>query len=89
MLSDSDQFLTYDPYKKYQWSQAIWNKIKNNEVSLGMNTTQVQFAWGNPTVREKGAASNGTQVEAWVYGNRSLYFKAVAFVNGKVIEVWL
>ncbi|UMY55970.1 MULTISPECIES: copper amine oxidase N-terminal domain-containing protein [Paenibacillus] len=89
MLSDSDQFLTYDPYKKYQWSQAIWNKIKNNEVSLGMNTTQVQFAWGSPTVREKGAASNGTQVEAWVYGNRSLYFKAVAFVNGKVIEVWL
>ncbi|MMZ62338.1 hypothetical protein D1872_245430 [compost metagenome] len=27
MLSDSDQFLTYNPYEKYNWSTSIWNSI--------------------------------------------------------------
>ncbi|MBP1904843.1 hypothetical protein J2Z32_001467 [Paenibacillus turicensis] len=85
-LNDSNQLLTYDPYKKYKWSNAVWNKIKQNKVSFGMNTTQVQFAWGHPTSISKKSVKNKGTVEVWVYGNKNLDFKIVTFANGKVIQ---
>ncbi|MFB5678258.1 stalk domain-containing protein [Paenibacillus terreus] len=84
MLSDSDQFLTYNPYQKYNWSTAAWNSIKNNEVDFGMNTTQAEFAWGRPT-----SISKESGVEVWVYGDKSFYFKALVFEGGKVTEILL
>lgn len=85
-LNDSNQLLTYDPYKKYKWSNAVWNKIKQNKVSFGMNTTQVQFAWGHPTSISKKSVKNRGTVEVWVYGNKNLDFKIVTFANGKVVQ---
>lgn len=84
MLSDSDQFLTYNPYEKYNWSTSVWSSIKRNEVSFGMNPSQAEFAWGRPTVSSKESG-----VEIWVYGDRSFYFKALIFEGGKITEILL
>jgi phage baseplate assembly protein gpV len=79
---DTWNLLSYDPYKKYNWSSSIWAKIKTGQVILGMTKEQVQMAWGSAASKSV-LASNGRTVETWVYSN----FDTVSFVNGKVIFI--
>ncbi|WP_040952629.1 copper amine oxidase N-terminal domain-containing protein [Gorillibacterium massiliense] len=79
LFADSSVFFTYDPYKKYNWSQAIWNQIKAEQISIGMTKDQVRLSWGSPASTST-STSNGNTIEVWVYSN----FDTVSFVNGKV-----
>ncbi|WP_018752716.1 stalk domain-containing protein [Paenibacillus sanguinis] len=79
LFNDGYSFLKYDPYKKYNWSSSIWNKIKLRQVDLGMTKEQVSLAWGEPAGKST-LKTNGRLLETWVYGN----FDTVAFINGKV-----
>ncbi|MEO2206775.1 copper amine oxidase N-terminal domain-containing protein [Paenibacillus pabuli] len=86
MLSDSDQFFTYDPYQKYKWSQSTWKKIIAGEVALGMTTTQAGLAWGDPTSITQEMSSKG-KIEVWVYAGPNL-LRVLSFVSGKLISIY-
>lgn len=83
LLDGGYQFLKFDPYKKYKWSNAIWSKIKQEKVSIGMTKDQVRMSWGDPS--HTGVLSaKGLTVETWSYGV-STY---VTFTNGKVSSIY-
>ncbi|WP_433745606.1 copper amine oxidase N-terminal domain-containing protein [Paenibacillus amylolyticus] len=86
MLADSNQFFSSDPHKKYNWSKSTWNKIIAGEVALGMNITQVRFAWGDPSSISYETSSKG-KIEVWVYGS-SAGIRALGFLNGKLIVIY-
>ncbi|MNP65745.1 hypothetical protein D3C76_1613680 [compost metagenome] len=79
LFNDGYNFLNYDPYKKYQWSSSVWNKIKAGHIDLGMTKEQVLFAWGEPSGKST-LKESGRTIETWVYAN----YDTVAFINGKV-----
>ncbi|SFB34690.1 Copper amine oxidase N-terminal domain-containing protein [Cohnella sp. OV330] len=83
IFSDDYYFLTFDPYKKYKWSNAAWQAIKVGNVTLGMTKDQVQLSWGSPSGKSTTKTSAGQVIETWVYRN----FDTVAFVDGKAIWV--
>ncbi|MGF9698712.1 stalk domain-containing protein [Paenibacillus sp. MABNR03] len=86
MLSDSDQFFTYDPYQKYKWSQSTWKKIIAGEVALGMTTKQAGLAWGDPTSITQEMSSKG-KIEVWVYAGPNI-LRVLSFVGGKLISIY-
>ncbi|WP_154887990.1 copper amine oxidase N-terminal domain-containing protein [Paenibacillus polysaccharolyticus] len=86
MLANSDQFFSYDPYKKFNWSSATWKKIIAGEVAVGMNTTQVRLAWGAPNNITYDTISKG-KIEVWVYSSTS-GIRALGFLNGKLMNVY-
>ncbi|MBN2984009.1 stalk domain-containing protein [Cohnella algarum] len=79
LFADSYYFLNYDPYKKYNWSQAVWTQIKSGQISAGMTKEQVLLSWGTPVTKST-VTGSGTTVETWGYPS----FNFVSFVNGKV-----
>jgi phage baseplate assembly protein gpV len=83
-LSDDHFFLSYDPYKKYKWSSAIWAKVKAEKISYGMNKEQVRLSWGNPTSTSSLSAS-GITFETWSYGG----YDYVTFTKGLVSDVYI
>ncbi|MFD2442654.1 hypothetical protein ACFSO7_01420 [Bacillus sp. CGMCC 1.16607] len=78
LLTDGKNFVSYDPYKKHNWSSYIWNQINAEQVSLGMTKDQVKLSWGSPAATSI-SNSFGKTIEVWVYSN----FDTVSFVNGK------
>ncbi|WP_239616560.1 stalk domain-containing protein [Cohnella mopanensis] len=78
-FTDEYYLFSYDPKKKYRWSESTWNQIKAGKVSLGMTKDQVKLSWGYPASTSITSA-RGNKIETWVYRN----FDAVSFINGKV-----
>lgn len=83
ILEDTYTFLPYDPYKKYKWSSAVWEKIEQRIVSTGMNKTQVELSWGRPSATSSVSGYDLT-IEVWRYGNRY-----ITFTNGIVTDIVL
>jgi|GEM_PF-683467 len=82
ILEDHYTFLSFDPYKKYNWSTSTWNLIKAKKVSVGMNKDQVELSWGHPSDTSK-LTSNNITVEVWRYGTQY-----VSFTNGTVKSIY-
>ncbi|QNK58710.1 copper amine oxidase N-terminal domain-containing protein [Paenibacillus sp. PAMC21692] len=82
VLGDSSKFLTYDPYKKFNWSAATWEKIKASKVAIGMNKAQVELSWGLPHDKSSVVEKNIT-IEVWRYG-----YQYIAFTNGTVSGIY-
>lgn len=82
LFVDETYFYKYDPYKKYKWSAATWNKIKAGQVSLDMTKDQVRMSIGNPGSKSV-MDINGHTIEIWEYSS----FDSVSFVNGKVFLI--
>lgn len=82
ILGDSYTFLSFDPYKKYNWSASTWNSIKASKISIGMNKTMVDLSWGRPSSTSK-ASAQGINVEVWRYG-----YQYVVLTNGVVTEIY-
>jgi hypothetical protein len=82
ILSDSYTFLSYDPYKKYNWPASTWDSIKASKISMGMNKTQVELSWGRPSSTSK-VSSKTVNVEVWRYG-----YQYVVLTNGVVTQVY-
>lgn len=71
-------FLT-NPYESYNWSNEIWDAIKERKVLLGMDKTQVLLSLGEPDeILKSGKAVN----ELWVYRFKG----TISFENDKVKE---
>ncbi|MDR9857001.1 copper amine oxidase N-terminal domain-containing protein [Paenibacillus sp. VCA1] len=79
VLTDSNNFLNYDPYKKYNWSSSVWKQIKARNVTLGMTKQQVLLSWGNPIAKDIQKVQ-GSTIETWGYAS----YDFVSFLNGKV-----
>ncbi|WP_229263730.1 stalk domain-containing protein [Cohnella cholangitidis] len=77
-FSDEHYLFSYDPKKKYRWSEATWKQIKAGNVTLGMTKDQVKLSWGYP-VSKSITTARGNTIETWVYYD----FDAVSFINGK------
>lgn len=82
ILNDSYTFLSFDPYKKYNWSSSTWDLIKASKIKTGMNKTQVDLSWGHPSSTSKISSDNIT-IEVWRYGTQY-----VSFTNGIVQSIY-
>ncbi|WP_217595818.1 copper amine oxidase N-terminal domain-containing protein [Cohnella sp. GbtcB17] len=82
ILGDPYTFLSYDPFKKYNWSSSTWNTIKASKIAIGMSKTQVDLSWGKPSSTSQ-AAGNGIAVDVWRYG-----YQYVVFTNGLVTQIY-
>ncbi|BBH22237.1 hypothetical protein Back11_35820 [Paenibacillus baekrokdamisoli] len=83
VLPDSYFFLSYDPYKKYNWSSSVWQTIKAEKIAVGMTKEQVLLSWGKPDSTTS-ASSSGISVDVWEYSS----YNYVAFTNGKVSQIY-
>ncbi|QJC50620.1 DUF2845 domain-containing protein [Paenibacillus albicereus] len=87
-LASSDQFLTADPRKTYKWSNAVWDKIANEKISVGMTKDQVRMSWGKPSDTSYSVVGS-ISVETWRYGSyTSSWLQYVVFTNGKVSQIY-
>jgi hypothetical protein len=69
----------YVEYKPYNWSNIIWNSIRQQKIFLGMTKDMAILSWGNPDSINRTVGTWGVH-EQWVYGdNVYLYFE-----NGKI-----
>ncbi|MGO4539160.1 stalk domain-containing protein [Paenibacillus sp. 2TAB19] len=82
-LATDYYLLTYDPYKKYNWSTKIWTAVKAEKIGVGMTKDQVLLSWGNPSSSSV-VSGSGITIETWGYG-LSQY---VTFTNGKVSQIY-
>ncbi|MEN1988801.1 copper amine oxidase N-terminal domain-containing protein [Paenibacillus hubeiensis] len=86
-LNEEDLFLSYDPYQKYKWSQAMWNNIIAGKVAIGMNTTQARLAWGEPRSISQEMSKQG-KIEVWMYIDSLENIRALTFVGGKLFTYY-
>ncbi|MBT2289487.1 copper amine oxidase N-terminal domain-containing protein [Paenibacillus albidus] len=82
ILGDPYTFLTYDPFKKYNWSSSTWNTIKASQIAIGMSKAQVDLSWGKPSSASQ-AVGTGINVDVWRYG-----YQYVVFTNGIVTQIY-
>lgn len=71
-------FYFTSPYKDYNFSKKVWNKIENHEISIGMNEDMVYLSWGLYDRHLENNYSWGS-TDLWVYeeyvgGDKYLYF---------------
>ena len=67
------KFYDHDPRKDYPWPQAIWNKVCNGEISIGMTESQVRLALDLPDHINRDTYAGGA-TEQWIYEDRYVYF---------------
>lgn len=82
-LSSQYKFLSYDPYKKFNWSSSIWSQVKTEKVSIGMNKDQVRLSWGDPSYISN-LSSKSIIIESWGYNDSSF----ITFTNGRVSQIY-
>ncbi|MEK3718452.1 copper amine oxidase N-terminal domain-containing protein [Paenibacillus sp. FSL R7-0333] len=82
ILGDPYTFLSYDPYKKYNWSSSTWNTIKASQIAIGMSKAQVDLSWGKPSSTSQVVYSE-IKVDVWRYG-----YQYVVFTNGIVTQIY-
>lgn len=66
----------------------IQEKIIKGEISLGMTTQQVRYAWGSPNTIRVLDPTNGRQREEWIYTTAGIFeSRRLLFIDGKLIYV--
>ena len=70
-----------DPHKLHpDWSQRVWDAIRDERLFVGMSKDMVLMSWGEPMEINRSIGSWGTD-EQWVYpagfsnGNNYLYLR--------------
>lgn len=77
-------FHLVNPYEKYpNWPESVWNKIKEQKVSIGMTKEQVLLSWGKPDDINKTILTN-LMSEQWVYGD-PLYGAQYVYFDNDVV----
>lgn len=71
-------FIQQNPFKTFKFSKSIWDKIKQEKISIGMTKEAVWLSWNYSDRVNKSVGSWGVH-EQWVYGSQYLYFE-----NGKL-----
>lgn len=67
-------FLTENPYEKYNWSNDVWEAIKNYKIFIGWNKEQCILSLGEPRKINRTVGTWGTY-EQWVYNDKYVYFE--------------
>lgn len=62
----SSSFIMTSPYKTYNYSQKIWDKIRKRTISIGMTSDMVYLAWGLYSRHSSSTYSWGS-TDMWVY----------------------
>ncbi|RYY36799.1 MAG: hypothetical protein EOP46_05060 [Sphingobacteriaceae bacterium] len=75
-------FYTKDPKITYKFTPAMWAKIKNHEVEIGMTKDQVFLSRGRPT-KVNNSTGGGGMADQWVYGDNTYFY----FRNGKLATI--
>ncbi|GED72552.1 hypothetical protein BRE01_62540 [Brevibacillus reuszeri] len=74
-------FLDYNPYTTYKWTDKVWDHIKKDSVFIGMNQDMVSLSLGIPTRKNITTYSWGV-MEQWVYDYKSFGTTYLYFKNG-------
>jgi hypothetical protein len=68
--------------------QPVQERIKNNEVAVGMTKVQVRYAWGGPhSVNVLQPADDGKERIEWVYEKLHFFKSRLIFTDGKLTEI--
>lgn len=86
LLGDPNAFFPFDPKVRYGGSSKVWNQIRGNYVSSGMNKEHVLLSWGEPTEVVTQSSPKGP-IEVWIYMRGGLAWQGVAFLKGTVLGV--
>jgi len=77
----SEEFFFEDPEQLYpDWSEEIWQLIRQSKIKLGMTRDMLLLSWGEPTEINKSVGSWGIH-EQFVYRDCNSY---VYVENGKI-----
>ena len=68
-----NNFYDENPRNKYNWSQAVWDKVSHGEVALGMTYDQVELALDEPDHINRDVYPSGATAQ-WVYKHKYVYF---------------
>lgn len=72
--NEINQYITFPRKQHPDWSNEIWDLLKNRKIRFGMTKEQVELAWGKPGDINRTVGSWGTH-EQWIYGSQYLYFE--------------
>lgn len=78
----------YSPEEIKDYPPEIQEHIKSGEVTLGMTTLQVRYAWGAPATVNVITPENGGKIkEEWIYSRMGIFKTRLIFTEGKLTEI--
>ncbi|HYA31208.1 MAG TPA: hypothetical protein VED67_00505 [Thermodesulfovibrionales bacterium] len=88
-LSGCTTAVRYSPEEIKDYPPDIQEEIRQGNVSAGMTTQQVRYAWGAPaTVNILAPSQEGKPREEWIYSSSILVTKRLLFVDGKLFDIF-
>ena len=81
----------YTPEEISGYPPEIQERIKSEEVAIGMTTNQVRYSWGAPTtVNVLQPSEDGKPREEWIYSKMVGVFmeRRLLFVDGKLVDIF-
>ena len=77
---------SHDEIKDFQ--PAIQERIKNNEISVGMTKLQVRYSWGGPdNVIVLKPSEQGKERIEWIYEKLHFFKSRLIFTDDKLTEI--
>jgi hypothetical protein len=88
-LSACTTAVRYSPEEIKDYPPSVQEQIKLGNVSPGMTTQQVRYAWGSPsTVNVISPTLEGKPREEWIYSSLIFVQRRLLFVDGKLFDIF-
>ena len=88
-LSGCTSTVRYSPEELKDYPPEIQDQIREGNVSMGMTSQQVRYAWGSPsTVNTLTPTLEGKLREEWIYSSGIFIQRRLLFVDGKLFDIF-
>jgi len=88
-LSGCTTAVRYSPEELKDYPPEVQDQIRQGNVSAGMTTQQVRYAWGAPsTVNTLTPTLDGKLREEWLYSSGIFVQRRLLFVDGKLFDIF-
>jgi hypothetical protein len=82
------QQVRYSETEIQSFPASIQENIRKGEISTGMTSEQVRYAWGNPALQKILDPYEGKPREEWIYAKFGIFDKKIlVFYNNKLLYV--
>jgi hypothetical protein len=80
--------LRYSDEEIKDFPPAVQEKIKSNEISVGMTMLHVRYSWGAPdSVRILAPLEDGKERVEWIYKKAPFFKTRLIFTDNKLTEI--